>query len=257
MSKNLDDSKFLSAKILNRLKIVKPYHQITIQDCGEPLIAIPLENFFVELPHPYVKLGAEYNNKSPYCLRQGVIEALLEAQFLLEKRYRHWKIKIYDAYRPIGVQQFMVNYTYNSLLKSQNLQEQQLSAQQRQNLWGQVYQLWAAPSLDPKMPPPHSTGAAVDVTIVNDRGETLDMGGEIDELSERSHPDYYISDKDDHNQQYQFNRQLLNRVMTNAGFCRHPGEWWHFSYGDQMWTWLHNQNNQSNGAIKTARYGRV
>ena len=236
---------------------MKPYHQIAIQDCGEPLIAIPLANFSVELPHPYVKLGAEYNDKSPYCLRQGVIKSLLEAQFLLEKRYPQWKIKIYDAYRPVGVQQFMVNHTYNCLLKKKNLQESQLSAQQRQNLWGQVYELWAAPSLNPKMPPPHSTGAAVDVTIVNDRGETLDMGGEIDELHAKSHPDYYISDKDDRSQQYQFNRQLLNRVMTNAGFCRHPQEWWHFSLGDQMWTWLHNQNSAGNEAIDKARYGRV
>ena len=236
---------------------MKPYHQIAIQDCGEPLIAIPLNNFDLESPHPYVELGAEYNDKSPYCLRQGVIKALLEAQFLLEKRYPDWKIKIYDAYRPVGVQQFMVNHTYNSLLKSQNLQEQQLSAQQRQILWDKVYQLWAAPSMDRKMPPPHSTGAAVDVTIINDRGEALDMGGEIDDLHERSHPDYYVSDRDDHNQQYQFNRQLLNRVMTNAGFYRHPGEWWHFSLGDQMWVWLHNQNNPTDEAIKTARYGRV
>ena len=236
---------------------MKPYHQVKIEDCGEPLIAIPLDNFSVELPHPYVKLGAEYDNISPYCLRQGVVKALLEAQFLLEKRYPQWKIKIYDAYRPVGVQQFMVNHTYDSLLKSRNFQEKQLSAQQRQELWGQVYQLWAAPSLDRKMPPPHSTGAAVDVTIVNDRGTALDMGGKIDELHERSHPDYYVSDRDGDNQQYQFNRQLLNRVMTNAGFCRHPGEWWHFSLGDQMWAWLSNKNDSQEGTAHTARYGRV
>ena len=232
---------------------MKPYHQIPIQDCGEPLIAIPLNNFSVELPHPYEKLGAEYGDKSPYCLRQGVVKTLLEAQFLLEKRYPNWKIRIYDAYRPVGVQQFMVNYTYNSLLKSRNLQEQTLSARERQDLWGQVYELWAPPSLDRKMPPPHSTGGAVDVTIVNDRGIPLDMGGKIDELSERSHPDYYISDRDDENQQYQFNRQLLYRVMTNAGFCRHPGEWWHFSFGDQMWAWLQNEA----GSQAIARYGRI
>ena len=121
---------------------MKPYHQIPIQDCGEPLIAIPFNNFSVELPHPYEKLGAEYGDKSPYCLRQGVVEALLEAQFILEKRYANWKIKIYDAYRPVGVQQFMVNYTYNSLLKSRNLQEQTLTPRERQDLWGKVYELW-------------------------------------------------------------------------------------------------------------------
>ena len=234
---------------------MKPYHQIKIEECGEPLIAIPLDNFSLELPHPYVKLGAEYGDFSPYCLRQGVIKALLEAQFFLEKRHPKWKIKIFDAYRPVGVQQFMVNYTFDSLVKSLNLKERQLSAQQRQDLWGRVYQFWAAPSLDKKMPPPHSTGAAVDVTIVNEQGQTLDMGGDIDEVSERSQPDYYLSDQDNAKQQYHFNRQLLNRVMINAGFCRHPGEWWHFSLGDQMWAWLYNLKNSSNTAI--ARYGRV
>ena len=234
---------------------MKPYHQIKIEECGEPLIAIPLDKFTVELPHPYVKLGAEYGEKSPYCLRQGVIRTLLEAQFLLEKRYPNWKIKIYDAYRPVGVQQFMVNYTFDSLVKKLNLKERQLAAQQRQDLWGQVYELWAAPSLDKNMPPPHSTGAAVDVTIVDEHGQTLDMGGDIDELSERSQPDYYLSNPDEAKQQYHFHRQLLNRVMTNAGFCRHPGEWWHFSVGDQMWAWLYNLNNSSDTAI--ARYGRI
>ena len=234
---------------------MRQYHQIPIKDCGERLIAIPLDNFSVELPHPYVKLGAEYGNKSPYSLRKGVVQALLEAQFTLEKRYPRWKIRIYDAYRPVGVQQYMVNYTFNSLVKDLNLTEEQLSAHQRQDLWSRVYRLWAAPCLNKQMPPPHSTGAAVDVTIANERGLALDMGGEIDELHQRSHPDYYLSDRDGKNQQYHFNRQLLNKVMTHAGFYRHPGEWWHFSLGDQMWAWLHNQNNPTDKAI--ARYGRV
>ena len=233
---------------------MKAYHQIPIKDCGERLIPIPLDSFSLEVPHPYVKLGAEYANKSPYCLRQGVLQALLEAQFLLEKRHPRWKIRIYDAYRPVGVQQYMVNYTYDSLARKLE-KEQQLSDRQRQDLWSQVYRLWAAPSLNKNTPPPHSTGAAVDVTIVNEEGTPLDMGGEIDELSERSHPDYYLSDRDGELQRYHFNRQLLYKVMTQAGFYRHPEEWWHFSLGDQMWAWLHNQTNPIEKAI--ARYGRI
>ena len=234
---------------------MKPYQQIAIRECGESLIPIPVDNFSLELPHPYVKLGAKYGNKSPYCLRQGVVRALLEAQFLLTKHYPQWKIRIYDAYRPVSVQQYMVNYTYDSLVRQHKLQEQRLSEQQRQDLWNQVYQLWAVPSLDIKTPPPHSTGAAVDVTIVDERGAMLDMGGEIDELSERSHPNYYLSSEDKEEKQYHFNRQLLDEVMTQAGFYRHPGEWWHFSLGDQMWAWLHNQNNPVEKAI--ACYGRI
>ena len=234
---------------------MKPYYQIPIEECGEPLVSIPLEKFAVEVPHPYLTLGAEYGERSPYSLREGVIKALLQAQSLLSQRQPQWKLKIYDAYRPVGVQQFMVDYTYNSLLKKQGLKDNTISPLQRQDLWEKVYQIWAAPSLDPQTPPPHSTGGAIDLTIVDETGKNLDMGGEIDELSERSQPNYYLSDRSIQHQQYHCYRQLLNDVMVKAGFHRHPGEWWHFSLGDQMWAWQHNQQNPNNPV--TAKYGRV
>ncbi|WP_271255300.1 M15 family metallopeptidase [Pseudanabaena sp. Chao 1811] len=37
--------------------------------------------------------------------------------------------------------------------------------------------------------------------------------------------------------------------MTHSGFVRHPHEWWHFSYGDQIWAWICNE--------KLAIYGGV
>jgi D-alanyl-D-alanine dipeptidase len=63
------------------------------------------------------------------------------------------------------------------------------------------------------------------------------MGGEIDEMSERSQPNYYVHSLDITEQTYHQKRQLLNEIMINAGFSRHQGEWWHFSLGDQMWAW--------------------
>lgn len=234
---------------------MKPYQTIPIQECGEPLIAIPLEHFSVEFPHPYEKLGAEYGGKSPYYLRQGVVEALATAQDLLEKIHAGWKIKIYDAYRPVGVQQFMVDYTFDLLLKEKNLTLSNITPQEKQKIWERVYQFWAAPNIDRKMPPPHSTGAAVDVTLVDNQGQAVAMGGEIDEIHERSQPDYYLRSKRLDEQQYHRHRQLLDQVMTHAGFLRHPNEWWHFSLGDQMWAWLHNQKSSQNPM--PARYGRV
>jgi D-alanyl-D-alanine dipeptidase len=234
---------------------VKPYQQIAIKECGEPLISIPLEEFAVECPHPYEKLGASYGERSPYRLREGVVDALLRAQFLLQKSYPGWKLKIFDAYRPVGVQQFMVDYTFELLLKKQGWRADDISPQQRQNLWEQIYQIWSPPSLDPKTPPPHSTGGAIDLILVNAEGKTLDMGGAIDELSARSHPNYYANSETLQEQQYHRRRQLLNRVMNHAGFRRHPGEWWHFSLGDQMWAWLLTKENPDNPV--TARYGRI
>lgn len=37
-------------------------------------------------------------------------------------------------------------------------------------------------------------------------------------------------------------RQLLNEVMNHSGLARHPNEWWHFSYGDQLWQGLAIRN---------------
>ena len=234
---------------------MKPYQKIPIEECGEFLVSIPLEKLAVELPHPYEKLGAEYESKSPYSLRQGVLEALEMAQFLLGKSYPGWKLKIYDAYRPIGVQQFMVDYTFDSLIQEYGWQKNRISAQQSQKLWEQVYQFWAIPSTNPATPPPHSTGSAIDLTLLDRTGTVVDMGGEIDELSPRSHPTYYADSTKILEKKYHRHRQILNQVMTNAGFFRHPQEWWHFSLGDQMWAWLYNQQNPNNPV--NARYGRV
>ena len=234
---------------------MKPYQKIPIEECGEPLVAIPLEHFAVELPHPYEKLGAVYGKRSPYYLRQGVIDALIRAQFFLNKRNPGWHLKIFDAYRPVGVQQFMVDYTFDLIVQKKGLQKEKILPQQKQDIWEEVYQLWAAPSLDLKMPPPHSTGSAVDLTLVNDKEETLDMGGAIDELSPRSIPNYYATSPLLKEQQFHRRRELLNQVMSYGGFQRHPKEWWHFSLGDQMWVWLNQQQNVYSQVM--ARYGRV
>lgn len=239
---------------------MKPYQQIPIQDCGEPLVAIPLEHFAVHHPHPYAALGAPYGDRSPYCLRQGVVERLLMAQAALQQNCPGWRIQIFDAYRPLAVQQYMVDYTFAELVRSHQLTPKQLTAAQRQDFLAQVHQFWAVPNSNPLTPPPHSTGAAIDITLVDATGQAIDMGSPIDELSPRSYPDHYAPAGDRaHTQQilssqsFHHHRQLLNTVMSAAEFYRHPTEWWHFSYGDQLWAWLKQQ--AGNGQI-TAKYGR-
>ncbi|MBD2015130.1 D-alanyl-D-alanine dipeptidase [Microcoleus sp. FACHB-53] len=231
---------------------MKPYQKIPIQECGEPLVPIPLEQFAVESPHPYEKLGAPYGDTSPYYLRESVIAALITVQAELQQRHADWRIQIFDAYRPVAVQQFMVDHTFAEVVQAQNLDPETLSDDQRDAILQQVYQIWAVPSPNPKTPPPHSTGAAIDLTLVDATGQMIDMGSAIDELSPRSHPDYYANQPD---KPYHEHRQLLRDVMYSAGFRRHPGEWWHFCLGDQMWAWLCNQDNPT--VTVRARYGRV
>jgi len=62
------------------------------------------------------------------------------------------------------------------------------------------------------------------------------MGSAIDELSPRSHPNYFYQYQPVE-QHYHSHRQLLWDVMRYSGFSA-SGQWWHFSIGDQMWAWL-------------------
>ena len=234
---------------------MRPYHNIEIVECGEPFIEIPLKYFAVESPHPYEKLGAPYGEHSPYFARESVVNYLIEAQTFLQQIRPDWRIQIFDAYRPVAVQKFMVNYTFSQAVREKGLRELTLSEAQKQSIWEEVYKIWAKPSLDEKTPPPHSTGAAVDVTLVDETGQIIDMGSPIDELSDRSLPDYYIDIKIEQAPRYHANRLLLKDVMEKAGFTRNAREWWHFSFGDQMWAWLKNEANSDNKCI--ACYGRL
>ncbi len=239
---------------------MKLYQKIKIQECHEPLIPIPLELFAVESPHPYEKLGAPYHlaqANSPYFLRQKVLDSLIAAQTKLQQNYPGWHIQIFDAYRPIAVQQFMVNYTFAETVKAQGLtlDSPSLTEAKRQEILELVYQFWANPSLDPTTPPPHSTGAAVDITLVDANNQIVDMGSPIDELSPRSYPNHFLDSQEQEAQKYHQHRQLLAEVMLSGGFQQHQQEWWHFSLGDQMWAWLTSQEKA--GGEVVAWYGRV
>jgi zinc D-Ala-D-Ala dipeptidase len=247
----------------------KPYWAVPIQENAEPLVALPPEQFHLANPHPYQALGASYSQYSPFCLRRSVVEALTQAQRSLQQSYPQWQLYIFDAYRPVSVQQFMVDYTFTTTLKERGLERSQLSQAAEASLWEEVYQLWALPSLDPTTPPPHSTGAAVDLTLYDRQNQQLvDMGSVIDELSSRSHPDYFAGVMVDESVSgaereaaaiAHRHRQVLYQVMREAGFQRHPGEWWHFCLGDQMWAWLSQEEKRDHPEAShwIARYGLV
>ncbi len=216
---------------------MKPYQQVPIQECGEALVAIPLEQFAVVSPHPYAELGAPYGHLSPYFLRQGVVTQLLQAQMHLQRQRPGWQLQIFDAYRPIPVQQFMVDYTFEQLAQAEGLDPAQVSDEVRSRLQTKVIEFWATPSHNPQTPPPHSTGAAVDLSLVDADGEAVDMGSAIDEISPCSYPNHFAEQTGAIAQRYHHHRSLLHEAMSAAGFQQHPNEWWHFSLGDQLWAW--------------------
>lgn len=84
--------------------------------------------------------------------------------------------------------------------------------------------------------PGHSTGGAIDLTLCDSVGVALDMGGEFDELSERSDPLFYERDGLSPVEMiYRDRRRLLKESMFRSGFVQLVSEWWHFEFGTEYW----------------------
>ena len=100
----------------------------------------------------------------------------------------------------------------------------------------------ASPYID--SPPPHTTGGAVDVTIVDENGNHIDMTSPY-EWDERTAPTSFPG----LSPQARQNRKILITAMSRAGFSNYLGEWWHWSYGDPGWA--------LRTGLNTAIYGKV
>jgi D-alanyl-D-alanine dipeptidase len=68
------------------------------------------------------------------------------------------------------------------------------------------------------------------------------MGSIFDDVTELAHRDHFEKSASAvlaySDAEARANRRLLHWVMTDAGFAGHPDEWWHFSWGDQLWSAL-------------------
>jgi D-alanyl-D-alanine dipeptidase len=227
---------------------------IPLSDNGEKLVPIEDPQILFFSPHPYQSLGAPYGQASPFVLREGLVERLRRAQRQLSALRPGFRLKIFDGFRPLSVQSYMVEYTFMKIAEERSLETERLSHLQREEIYGEVFKLFARPNPDPQAPPPHSTGGAVDLTIVDERGEPIDMGSEIDSMPPLSHPNHFFGKHDRESVQRQANRDLLRTVMVGAGFERLPREWWHFSYGDQLWALVQTLKEKR---LIHAKFGRV
>lgn len=127
-------------------------------------------------------------------LREPVVKALARVQAAL--KLREMGLKLYDCYRPLSVQK-----RFWSLVPDERY------------------------VADPAKGSRHNRGAAVDLTLVDKRGDELPMPSEFDDFTEKAHRDYKKGSK-----AARRNRDLLEKVMVAEGFQPFPTEWWHFDY---------------------------
>lgn len=72
----------------------------------------------------------------------------------------------------------------------------------------------------------HNRGCAVDLSIFDLKtGKLIPMPSGYDEFTERASPNYTGGTEEETR-----NRELLRKLMEDAGFTVNPNEWWHFDY---------------------------
>lgn len=148
-----------------------------------------------------------YDDLREAYLHPRAAQALVKAQKRLKELRPDLRLKIYDAARPMSIQQKMwdkVKHTSKYFYVSNPARGGGL----------------------------HNYGLAVDLTLCNLKGDTLDMGTKIDYMGAAAHIDneaQLVAQKRI-SAQARKNRQLLRDVMTYAGFKPLRTEWWHFNF---------------------------
>lgn len=221
-----------------KLELSSPnVRSIPILGSDEKLIDTKTVGFLKYGPPPEAPETAPYYR----LLREGVISRLEAAQALLPKGLR---FRLYEGYRHPAFQ--------NKLF------QQQLARTTAANPgWSgaKCYQQ-AAKLASPvetfagqKIIPPHSTGGALDIEIIDAAGQVIDFGMEVKDWF-RVSPRLCESDFAELQGVPKENRAMLIEVLESAGFVNYPREWWHFSYGDQYWAALTNQKNAIYGCVE-------
>jgi len=190
---------------------------IPIKDNGEKLVHIKdvCPKIVIRLGY-YIKNNGGKSYLQACFVRKEVAERLGMAQDMLPKGF---KIMLRCGHRPLFLQKKLYVGMYNQLKrKNPNWNETKLAEETSKCV---------AP---PDIVPPHSTGGAVDISILNTKNRQLDMGTRLGEFNERT---YTHSEKI--SSLAKKNRKLLIKVMTETGFVNYPTEWWHWSYGDRYW----------------------
>lgn len=198
---------------------------VDLQDFG-----IAGENYyFSERNPPYWRRIA--GSIPDLLLRRGVAEKLAGVNARLAQA--GLELFVFDAWRPHAVQRYFHDVWMPAELRKRD------PALSGAALTRAVECYWAAPTRDAASPAPHETGAAVDLSLRWRSGERLWMGSLFDDVTGIAHRDRFetasthaISYSDE---EARANRRLLHWLMSEAGFAGHPNEWWHFSWGDQLW----------------------
>ncbi|MFH1538872.1 MAG: M15 family metallopeptidase [bacterium] len=188
---------------------------------GPVLVDVAVEVPTVIIDMPYASknnfTGEKLYKIKACLLRPEAARALLDAQYeFLNTGYR---LKMLDCYRPKSVSMKMWDFG-----KRHNIACLALGDACKKDNCGPAAPdcLWEPLTLYLSRTSIHSTGAAVDVTLVKN-GKELDMGTPFDHFGPEARTNSATGKQLE-------NRLMLKRVMERHGFRNYFREWWHYNY---------------------------
>lgn len=191
---------------------------VTIEECGEAMVRL---DDSVTCLAAYRRRGLPGTTTATWS-RATVRELLVRAR---QRLPRGFDLAVLDAWRSIETQRALYEEAYGP--------------------GSTLAPGFVADPDDPDVPPPHTTGAAIDLTL-SWRGTPLALGTDFDAFEPRAH--LVALEADTGALVERTLRRLLAHAVTGAGFVCLAEEWWHVSYGDQRWALRHGTS---------ARYGPV
>ena len=217
----------------NFYKINAPEVSAThVRETKQPLIDLSLQ--YPQLRVDTTRAYAQTYSQSISQVRATVAKKLLAAQAALPAGIY---FKIIEGYRPLWVQEKIFNEQLEILaIQNPNWSEKKLFEEAS---------VFVAP---PKGVPPHSTGGAVDLTLMSANGEELDMGTRLN----HQYTENCYTNAQGISEEAKNNRALLSKVLEGENFVNYPAEWWHWSYGDQYWAFVSKQPCALYGSLKEA-----
>ncbi|MFA6521876.1 MAG: M15 family metallopeptidase [Candidatus Gracilibacteria bacterium] len=118
----------------------------------------------------------------------------------------------------------------------------------------------SVPTAHPYKPSPHMTGGAVDWTIANSNGDPLKMGCEFDDFSAVAgtrHFEGLNRPLSADEKEARLNRRIHYWVSKRMGMENYPEEYWHSSWGDQMWAMAANKQSAILGPAPMASVSQL
>ncbi|MEU7894129.1 M15 family metallopeptidase [Nonomuraea sp. NPDC049152] len=193
------------------------FEHIAIRENGDPLT--DLRSYPFDLCPSYFRRGL--SPTSAMYVRHTVAEMLVGIQ----RDLAPLTFRIWDGYRPRSVQS---NIYLHYLADLRAAHPEKEEAELRKEA-----EIFVTEPGDPRRIPPHATGGAVDLTLLDRAGHELDMGTAFDHFGPESAALYFEERSGD--SLVRDNRRRLRDAMIGAGFRCDADEWWHFDFGNQIW----------------------